>query len=330
VASSGCAPGALAIGSVDSALLQAASGIAFLVVGGELLVRGAVGLARTLGVSQLLIGATVVAFGTSAPELAVALRAAGSAHGSLAAGTILGSNVCNVLLILPVAALLGPLAWSRRGIGRDAGGLAVATALFTAFAASGRIDRAEGAGLLAVLGALTAIAYRRDRRTATSLDALAAEARALTRPRPPLPRAVVFAIAGLGGVVAGADLLVGGATTIARALGVSEAAIGLTLVAIGTSLPELAASAASAWRGHPEIALGNVIGSNVFNQLGIAGAAALVAPLQVGPELLRFDLWAVLVVLLATSAALVTFERLARAPAIAALSVYVVWVVLRA
>ncbi|MBS1106377.1 MAG: Inner rane protein YrbG, predicted calcium/sodium:proton antiporter [Deltaproteobacteria bacterium] len=283
--------------------VEIGSGLALLFGGGEALVRGAVALAHRLGLSKALIGATVVGFGTSAPELAVAVDAGLTGHGAIALGTVVGSNICNVLLVLPVAALILPVRWSRRAIRRDA------TAL-----------------LVALFGVTTFAIVAERRAPSVAVDLLSEEADALDAVPFPLALAVLGTIGGIAAVVGGADLLVEGATELARRFGVSEATIGLTLVAVGTSLPELAAGAAAARRQHPEVALGNVLGSNVFNQLGIVGAAALMAPLAVPPEVARADLWAMLALMVATAAGLLLARRLGRAPALVGLLLYASWV----
>jgi cation:H+ antiporter len=293
-------------------------------------VRGAVALAHRLGLSKALVGATVVGFGTSAPELAVAVDAALKGHGAIAIGTVVGSNICNVLLVLPMAALIFPVHWSRRAIRRDAATLSFATVLFVAFAATGQLDRIEGAILLVALVGVTGFAILSERRTpSVAVELLTEEAAELDTPPFPLALATLLAIAGIAAVVGGAELLVAGATEMARRFGVSEATVGLTLVAIGTSLPELAAGAAAARRQHPEVALGNVLGSNVFNQLGIAGTAALAMPIAVPAEVARVDLWTMLAVTAAIVAGLLTARRLGRAPALAALLLYATWVAVR-
>lgn len=311
-------------------LLAIAAGLALLFGGGEMLVRGAVALAHRFGLSPVLIGATVVGFGTSAPELAVAIDASLTGHGSVALGTVIGSNLCNLLLILPIAALIFPVRWSPRAIRRDAITLAIATALFVGLAASGRIDRLDGALLLAALAGLSAFAIVRDRRDpSVAVELLSEEAATIEKRRIGAGVATALAIGGICAVVGGAELLVSGATAIARRAGLSEAVIGLTLVAVGTSLPELAASAVAARRQHSEVALGNVLGSNVFNQLGIVGAAAAMAPLDVPPELARGDLWTMAAAMGLFSVSLLVFGRLGRAGAAVLLAIYAVWVVLQ-
>jgi cation:H+ antiporter len=310
------------------AYVQIAIGFALLFGGGELMIRGSVNLARRLGVSPLLVGATVVAFGTSAPELAVSVRSVVTGHGDLAIGSVIGSNVANVLLILATAALVDPVVWSRRAVLRDGTGLAVASVVFTIIAATGGISRWEGALMLGLLVLLTGVSYWRDRRRqAFTLQVLEAEAGELEPSTPGSSKPLVLTLFGIVAIVVGADQLVAGATVVARAYGISEATIGLTLVAIGTSLPELATCLVAAYRKHSDVALGNVVGSNVFNMLGIGGTAALVSPLPIPSEILYFDLWVMLAVMLATGALLVGVGRLSRIPATFFLLAYVVWIV---
>ena len=264
-------------------VLSLAGGLALLVVAAHLLVRGAAALALRLGLSPLVVGLTVVAFGTSAPELVVSVQAALAGAGGIAVGNVVGSNVANVGLILGLAALVRPVVADRSVFRRDLPVLLAATALGVAFLLDRAVTRAEGAGL--VLGLVAYLAWsvgaaRRDR-TAAELPVGQGSGSAW--------RDLAAVAAGLAGLVFGADLLVDGATALARAFGVSDAVIGLTVVAVGTSLPELATSVVAALRGESEIAVGNVIGSNLFNVLGILGLAAAVRPLG-APGLEAVDL----------------------------------------
>lgn len=262
-------------------------GLALLLAGGELLVRGAVGLARGLGVAPLVIGFTVVAFGTSAPELVVSLQAALGGHPDIVLGNVVGSNVANILLIVGAAAVLGAVRAAPGSLRRDGGLLLVATVGFIAICLLGDLGPVAGAPMVAALVLCTVWSFRAARRRGGE------DAETEAPPR----GAAIAALATLGGIVGvlvGARLLIDGAVDVARAAGLSEAAIGLTLIALGTSLPELAAAGMAALRGHGDIALGNALGSNLFNMLGIAGVAATVAPVPVPGELVRFDLWAML------------------------------------
>jgi cation:H+ antiporter len=255
-------------------------GLVSLVAGAELLVRGASRAASALGISPLVIGLTVVAFGTSSPELAASVRAGLAGASDLSVGNVVGSNVFNVLVILGLAAVLTPIAVDRQLLRLDVPFMVASSFLVWGLAADGRLSRVEGTVLLSGIVGYTALLIRLSRREPTALEAeYAAE---IAAPRGPRPRTLALgALAALGGLVmlvAGAGWLVDGATGVARLLGVDELVIGLTVVAAGTSLPELATSAVAAVRGHRDIAVGNVVGSNIFNLLSVLGVTAVVSP----------------------------------------------------
>ncbi|TDL79580.1 calcium/sodium antiporter [Palleronia sediminis] len=271
-------------------------GFALLVGGGELLVRGAVALSERLGVSPLLIGLTVVGFGTSTPELVTSLQAAAAGAPGIAVGNVVGSNTANILLILGIAALISPVAVTRAAFLRDGGVAALAALAALAVVLSGTLSRPAGAALVLGLVAYIVFAWSRERRGATPEIA---EAPATGGPGPLL--AMVFALGGIGLTILGARLLVTSAIEIATAWGVSEAVIGVTIVAVGTSLPELVTAVVAARRGQGDIAFGNVVGSNIYNVFGILGVTALAAPIPVPAEIVRLDIW----VMLAGTAALV-------------------------
>jgi cation:H+ antiporter len=271
------------------AYLLVAGGLVALLVGGDLLVRGAVGVARRLAVPPLVIGLTLVGFGTSAPELATSLQAALGGAPGIAAGNVVGSNIANILLILGFAALIRPIAVNGAAFRRDGTALIGATAAGVALMLSGTLLPWHGALLLAGLGAFLFATFRQPGPVAAT-DA--SEVIEVAESRPPLLRSSLFFAGGLLLVLAGARALVTGGVDIAAALGVSEAVIGLTIVAVGTSLPELVTSIMAARRGEGDVAFGNVVGSNIFNILGILGATALVTPLPVPDRILQVDLWA--------------------------------------
>ena len=274
---------------MDLALvLSLVAGLVLLVLGGELLVRGGSGLGRAMGLSPLVVGLTIVAFATSAPELAVSLDAALSGSPAIAVGNVVGSNITNVLLVLGLSALLLPVAVSSQLVRTDVPVMVVLSVLVLLLALDGSVGRVEGVALVALLSAYVAWIVRLSRREGR--DAPPAEA-APPAPRRPLVDAVLVVV-GVGLLVLGARLLVSGATGIATSFGVSELVIGLTVVAIGTSLPELATSVIAAIRGERELAVGNVVGSNIFNLAGVLGLTAALAPggLPVDPAALRFDL----------------------------------------
>ena len=271
-------------------LLFILAGLIALFLGGEILVRGASGLARAMGISPMLIGLVVVGFGTSAPELTTSISAALQGSPAVAAGNVVGSNIANILLILGVAALIAPMAVNRAAFQRDGAVLLTATLIVAALLAFTAVGRVAGAALAAGLIAYVVFSYAMDGRGASAAaDLHAAEADLVEPAGKPLLAALMLA-GGLIGVVGGAALLVRGAVSLAEAAGLSEAVIGLTIVAVGTSLPELAASVSAARRGQSDIAIGNIVGSNIFNALGILGATALVQPFASGAGLALADL----------------------------------------
>jgi len=281
-------------------------GLAGLFFGGDWLVRGAAALALRFGISPLVIGLTVVGFGTSMPELLVSIEAVLVGANDVAVGNVVGSNIANTLLILGVSALVAPLAAPFVQLRTDLAWMLAATVACLPILADGTVGRGEGLLLLAALGLYLTLALRRDAPAPVEGRAAA---------HPPLWRSAGVALAGLATLMAGARLLVYGATELARDFGISEAVIGLTVVAVGTSLPELATSVAAAWKGERDIALGNVIGSNVFNVLGILGATAVIVPITAAPRFLAFDVPLMIVVSAMLAAVLWLDGRLRRATA---------------
>jgi cation:H+ antiporter len=277
--------------------LQVALGLVLLYVGGEMLVRGAVTLARRMRVSPLVIGLTIVAFGTSAPELVVSVGAAVKGFPAIAVGNVIGSNICNILLVLGLAALLRPITVPPHSLYRDGSILLGATLLVLVMLGFGSVQRWEGAILLLLLIGLTAFAYAVERGAAATDPQRRMHVREGLEVAPlPLKPWVTLLLLAFGIVIlaVGSNQLINGAAALARAAGISEPVIGLTLVALGTSLPEVSASVVAAMRRHTDVALGNVIGSNVFNLLGIVGAAALAHPLIIADKFLRSDVWVML------------------------------------
>jgi cation:H+ antiporter len=270
------------------------AGLVLLVAGAEVLVRGAAKLAAQFGIPPLIIGLTVVAFGTSAPETAVSVQAALNGSGDLAIGNVIGSNIANVLLILGLTAVVAPLIVSRQLIRLDVPIMIGASLVVYALGWDGSLSRLDGAllfaGVLAYTGFLI-ISSRRDK-SANEDDEFAKEF-GLNEPAKPYAWAINLGliIAGLVLLVTGSNFLVESAVTMARALGISELVIGLTVVAIGTSLPELATSIMAAIKGERDIAVGNIVGSNIFNLLCVLGLASMVSPqaISVAANALAFD-----------------------------------------
>ena len=279
---------------IDLAMVGA--GIVLLVAAGEALVRGALNLALRAGIPPLVVGLTVVAFGTSAPELLVSVQAVLKDAPGIALGNVVGSNIANILLVLGVPALMTAVQAGEGDVRRGYLTMLAATALFIALAFTGPFGWVHGLILLAGLGLMLADNMRtaQAHRTAIADGHVTQDELPSADPNAGVPKIALLLIAGLVGLPIGADLLIDGAVDIARTFGVSEVMIGLTLVAVGTSLPELATTVIAAIRRSSDVALGNVIGSNVFNLLGIIGVASLVGPLPVPPSLLVIDLWVML------------------------------------
>lgn len=274
---------------MESSLFPLISGLILLVVSGEALLRGAVTSALIFRVPPLVIGLTIVALGTSAPELTVSVQAALSGQTDIAIGNVIGSNIANILLVLGTMAAIAPFAVNIPTLTRDGRFMLLVSAVFVGLAYYGVIDRITGALLLVVLAGYTVHLYRAAR-SSSEADDVASSTQENTLPGG-LMVALPVLVAGLAGLVWGADLMVMGATQLARAFGISEAVIALSIVAIGTSLPELAVAIIASLRGQAGLAVGNIIGSNISNILLILGGAALVAPLPIGGALAARDVW---------------------------------------
>lgn len=301
--------------------LQVVGGLLLLIIGGELLLRGAVGIAKHFGVSPLLIGLTVVSCATSMPELVVTVAAGLANRPDLGVGNVVGSNIANILLILGVTAMVSRIKPPDGMATRDGGAMLLASFAFVVMAFMGPLTWPNGAILLTLLGAYLVYSYRSEiKRGDVALDPEAQEA--LEAAPKSIKTAAVLVALGAISLIVGSELLVDGAVTIARGLGVSDAAIGLTLVAFGTSLPELATSVVAALRKHADVAIGNVVGSNIFNVLGILGVLPLVVVTPVGAEILRFDIWVMLAASLVLVLILSTGVRIGRIMGCAFLLLY--------
>ncbi|MFC3102042.1 calcium/sodium antiporter [Altererythrobacter lauratis] len=314
---------------VTSLLLVA--GLVLLVLGGEFLVRGAVRIAAHVGISPMLVGLTVVGMGTSAPELAASVQASFAGSPGIALGNIAGSNIANLLLILGSSALIAPMLVPRSALWRDGGvGVAATLALIVCGHTLG-LSRVAGLALLACLVGYIVFAYRqerlgRDHSAAYDRATAMVEADPALTPRQAdgetLWKPIALVLFGLVLIVSGGNLLVTSAIAIAAELGVSDEVIGLTVVAIGTSLPELATSVIAALKKEGEIALGNVLGSNIFNVLFIGGVTGTIAPTVVPPSILAVDLWVVLGASLAVMLFALTGGRLNRLEGAALVALY--------
>lgn len=272
------------------ALFMILIGLAALAIGAESLVRGASGLARAIGLPSLIIGLTVVAYGTSAPEFAVSMKAGLSGQTDIALGNVVGSNIFSVLLILGASALVLPLSVSSQLVRLDVPVMIGVSVLTWLFAANGMVSRWEGIVLVSGMVVYTALLIRLGAKTSKSSERGNGMDNA-PKPKKRLAISMLLVVCGLGLLVLGAQWLVSGAVDIAKALGVSELLIGLTIVAAGTSLPELATSVVAAIRGERDIAVGNVVGSNIFNILAVLGASAMVSGgVGVSSGALNFDI----------------------------------------
>ncbi|WP_428697944.1 calcium/sodium antiporter [Stappia sp.] len=296
-------------------------GLVVLIVAGDVLVRGSVGIAEKLGIPTLVIGLTIVAFGTSAPELVISLGAALDGLPGIAVGNVVGSNIANVLAVLGLPALFAATACCENGATRNAIFMVAVTGIFIGMAFHSPISRLDGGILLLLLAVFLWDSVRATRKhRAQNAGAAAVETGCCDDDTPfeeveGVPEspalAILFVVLGMIGLPLGAHFTIEGASALARNWGVSDAVIGLTVVALGTSLPELMTSLMAAVRGHAAVALGNVIGSNVFNLVAIMGITAVVIPVEVPAEVLRFDLWAMLacaLLVLAFSAMRVTIR----------------------
>ncbi|WP_170359975.1 calcium/sodium antiporter [Ruegeria arenilitoris] len=278
-----------------TAWLLSGLGLLILLLAGDALVRGAVNLSLRLGVPALIVSLTIVAFGTSAPELLIAIKAIEENAPGIALGNVVGSNTANILLVLGLPALLATIHSSECNTRRNYIFMLLASVLFIGLAFCGEFNLFSGAILLAGLALILLNAFREARAHRNSCSE-EQDLEALEEADPDMPywKVSLYLVLGLIGLPMGAHLLVDNATIIARTYGVSETVIGLTLVAVGTSLPELATTVMAALRRQADVALGNVIGSNMFNLLGIVGIATLFGRIPVDPEFLQFDLWVML------------------------------------
>ncbi len=303
------------------------AGLGMLALGGDILIRGSVSLAKALRLSPLLIGLTVVAFGTSAPELIASVRAAQLGAPGIAVGNIVGSNIANILLILGAAALITPLSAAMKGFRRDATAVTLATLFFALAIFLGGAERMWGAVALLGLAGYIVFAYRTGRAQGEP-GVIEAEATFAERNfRLDLATLMDLALVAAGLLILGfgGDLLVRSSVDVARMLDLSETFIGLTIVALGTSAPELVVSILAALKREPDVAVGNIVGSNIFNILAVLGVTAVLIPVPIAGGLAGFDIW----VMLAATALLVLVaasrHRIHRAEGFALLGAYVAY-----
>ena len=293
------------IGTLDASVVIGAEllfGLILLLGGGEALVKGSVSAAIHFKISPLLVGLLFIGFGTSAPELAACIDAALAGAPAIAVGNIVGSNIANILLIIGLSAVILPVITPKTAWRRDGTFLILASLLLVAAVLTGYIVRWTGGFFLILLVGYMVFCFLTDQASQDTPDIEAAQ---LSQDTVSLLMASALAFGGLAGVLIGADMLVGSAIVVAKKFEVSESLIGLTLVAIGTSLPELVTCVIAALRRHGDIALGNIVGSNIFNSLGIAGVTAIVVPITVPTEIAQLDIW----IMVGAVVLLVTFAR---------------------
>lgn len=286
------------------------AGLVLLVLSGDVLVRGAVAIAQRLHVPSIIVGLTVISMGTSAPELFVSLQAALNGAPDLAVGNAVGSNIANALLVLGLPALVAPIYFVERGARRSVVFMIVITITLLILAIDGTISSFDGWILLALFAVYLAYSFAATKSSINASKLAAMEEK--TDPEAvnnlPVFLSVGYLLFGIAGLGIGAKLTVDGALGIAHTLGIGQTVIGTTIVALGTTLPEIAATMAAAMRRHSGVAIGNVIGSNIFNLLAILGLTSIIVPLPVASRIMGFDLW----VMLATSALLVPMAFIRR------------------
>ena len=309
-------------------VLLFAGGLALLLVGAEILVRGSSAIAAAAGVSPLIVGLTIVAFGTSSPELAVSVKSALDGQAGIAVGNVVGSNIFNVLFILGVSALLAPLVVSQRLVRLDVPLMIALSVAVLMLSLDGTFGRIDGLLMMACLVAYLAFLFRQSRSEGAEIrEEYAREFGSDVRSRAGWMINIVLVVGGLTLLVIGSRLLVGTATAFATALGVSELVVGLTIVAAGTSLPEVVTSIVAAIRGERDIAVGNVVGSNLFNIMGVLGVAAVVAPrgIAITPAVIGFDLPVMIVVAWACLPIFFTGNVISRSEGVLLLAYYVAY-----
>ena len=267
------------------AVIFLAGGLVILWKCAGLLVAGAVGLAQCLGISPLVIGLTIVAMGTSAPEVAASIAAAIRGAGDLAIGNVYGSNIANLALVGGLCAIIRPIKVQSRVLRREIPAMLIVALLLWPILRNSYLSRPEGIGLLTIFAGLILLTVYMARRQRTGIKQ---DTRCETRDT---KKDILFIVIGLAGLVLGADMTVRGAVEIGSRIGLSEAVIGLTIVAFGTSLPELATSMVAVIKGHDDISIGNLVGSNIFNTLLVTGTAGLIRPFTICPRLAGVDYW---------------------------------------
>lgn len=299
-------------------------GLVIMAFAGDFLVNGAVAVARRLGVSPLIAGIFSVGFGTSAPEMVVSLNAALEDRAGLALGNIVGSNIANIFLVLGIPALIMPFVAGGHGQGRALTAMLVATAVWILLTGMGPLTVLGGILFLAILIAYCVVTFYMARKAVATGEDPGVELE--EAPKLSLPRSLAYIVLGIGGLVLGAHLIIAGGVGIAEFYHVPQEWIGLTLLAIGTSLPEIGAAVAAALRRHGEVAIGNVLGSNVFNILGAGGIISLFGPIEIAATFTHYDHWVMTFAALLIGGFILTRARLGRLMGILMLLIYAVYI----
>jgi cation:H+ antiporter len=313
--------------SVGWAILLLPLGIAILVKGADWLVDGAVVIAERLGLTPLIIGLTIVAMGTSAPEVAASIAAALAGSGDIAVGNVYGSNIANLALIGGICAMIRPIAVHRAALRRDIPLMLAASFVLWPVFQNGWLSRTEAVALLAFFAAILLVTIRSERRRAAYDKKVLAELEAKIEhaaPRPPktMGLSVLWVVLGLICLAVGAHLTVVSASALGRAVGISEAVIGLTVVAVGTSLPELTTCLVASFKGQDDLSIGNLVGSNIFNALLVIGAAGMTKPFAVSPRLAGADFWPMAAFSIAFALIALIARRISRPAGLAMLIAY--------
>lgn len=304
---------------IDIAMIAAGLGLLFW--GGEWLIKGAVALASRFGLSQLLVSAVIIGFGTSMPEMTVSVGAAIKGASEIALGNIVGSNIANILLIIGLSCILYPITINRQAIKHDAFMMTFAAMILCGLSFTGIVNFIAGFLMLVLLIAYIVFSYHKDSRQQTASPHAAAS------PHAPPIQSAAFCLSGLLLLVTGAWLMVEGAVAVARDFNISEAVIGLTVVAVGTSLPELATSIIAARKRNSDVIIGNIVGSNIFNILAILGVTAMISPIPIFGQIAHIDLWVMLGATLLLCAYFIRGKSIGPLSGVIMLSAYVAYTI---
>ena len=302
-------------------------GILLLYGGGELLIKGAVSVAKKAGVSELFTGLVIVGFGTSFPELMVSVGAALQGASDIAIGNVVGSNIGNTLLILGLCAAVLPLVVTELSLRRDATAVLLATIILMILSVDGMLGIVDGLIMLLLMGIYLVVAYKTESDNFTGKEQEFVAIKTSDGDQPSILKPILYTLSGLFLLIIGARFLLNGALGLSEMLQISEAVVGLTVVAVGTSLPELTISLLAVIRGNTDVAVGNILGSNIFNLLGILGISILCQPIAVNPRILEFDQWVLLGTAVLLFVFMMTGRKLTRGEGVILLLGYVSYVV---